>query len=316
MRITLFFFFCLVISFAAYSQDPVFSQFYATSTYINPSLSGLSNEVKLSTNYRKQWVSSPANFTTYAATAELPFENSNSSLGIQFINDQAGENILNNTTFNVIYSHKLKINNKWQFRGGIQAAVGQRSINSGELVFEDQLALYDGVISSSQENLSNERRYYPDFSAGFSLLSKKIYLGLAMHHLNRPLLSFVDEHPNYLEQKNTLHGGVKMNKHNSHHSYYSPNFIIQQQGENITFSIGNYFKRKSLTAGMWYRIDQAVIFSLGVEFNDLQIGYSSDFSVSNMISPGMSHEISIAVFINRNSNPRTKREELVFCPTF
>jgi hypothetical protein len=37
------------------AQDPVFSQFYTSSMFLNPALSGFEKDVVLGLNYRSQW---------------------------------------------------------------------------------------------------------------------------------------------------------------------------------------------------------------------------------------------------------------------
>lgn len=298
------------------AQDPIFSQFYANPVYLNPSLNGYSETTKLSSNYRKQWAKNATTFNTFSSTIEHPIHKTNSAIGFQFIKDVAGDNIFNNTAFSFVYSYVFKINQNWQIRSGIQAGVAQRSINSNNLIFEDQLDVRNGVVRSSEERLSNETKYYPDFSAGLNIMSKKAYFGLAIHHLNQPRISFNEHQKEQLEQKYTLHGGLKIEGKNSIHDYFSPNIIFQQQGASKTLSIGSYFKRKTLIAGTWYRVNQAVDFLIGAELEQFKLGYSSDFSVNKYSNRGLSHELSLTILINKMSSKRLKRKDLVFCPTF
>ena len=310
----------LVFSFGlAKAQDPIFSQFYANPVYVNPSLNGMSEATRVSTNYRKQWVNSATTFSTFSSTIEQQIKNSSSAIGFQFIKDAAGDNVFSTTGFNFVYSYAFKINHNWQIRSGIQPGVAQRSFNSSNLIFEDQLDPRDGVIKSTQERLNNEIIYYPDLSTGVTIMSDKAYFGFAVHHLNRPSISYNsynDQKKELLNHKYTLHGGLKIASKKSIHDYFSPNIIFQQQGLSRTFSLGSYFKRKNLTGGAWYRVNQAVILFFGMELDQFRIGLSTDVPTNNYSNRGLSHEISLAALINKKTIGRPKRKELVFCPTF
>jgi len=299
------------------AQDAIFSQHYANGNYINPALNGLDQEIKVSAHYRNQWVGSAANFTTYAANFELPIEKQNSSsIGIQLINDQAGNDILSTSSINFIYNYNLKINQEWQLRSGFQIGLGQQAFNSQGLIFEDQLDARNGNSRSSLEGVSNERKLYPDISVGFALVSKRFFTGFAVHHLNRPNVSFDLDRKLHIEPKYTLHSGLKIQNERSRHAYFSPNFILQQQGESTTLSLGNYFVHKRINGGIWYRMDQAVVLLIGIELEQFKVGYSTDLWLSEARGNGMTHEVSITAFINRPASKRVQRKTRAFCPSF
>ena len=48
------------------SQDPQFSQFYAAPLYLNPGFAGTTPYIRAGANFRSQWPSLDANFTTYS----------------------------------------------------------------------------------------------------------------------------------------------------------------------------------------------------------------------------------------------------------
>lgn len=301
---------------SVYGQDPVFSQLYANGNYINPALNGIEGEIRLSANYRNQWLGSSANFTTYSTSIEIPFQDNKNSLGIQLINDQAGDRILNTTSINLIYNYNLQINSVWQLRSGFQIGLGQRAFNTEGLVFEDQLEARGGQVGSSLENLGNEQRLYPDISTGFALFSKYGFVGFAAHHINRPNVSFDLDRKFYIDPKYTLHGGIKIQNSKSRHSYISPSFIVQKQGESTSISLGNYIKHRQISGGVWYRFNQAVVILIGIELKQFRMGYSTDLWLTKLNRHGSTHEISMSILIPQNASKRKKRKELLFCPTF
>ncbi|MGB5929648.1 MAG: type IX secretion system membrane protein PorP/SprF, partial [Cyclobacteriaceae bacterium] len=56
------------------AQDPQFSQYYAAPLYLNPAFTGASGQGRAGLNYRNQWPSIDANFTTYSAYADYYFD--------------------------------------------------------------------------------------------------------------------------------------------------------------------------------------------------------------------------------------------------
>src|SRR5688572_8883525 len=56
----------------ALAQDPVFSQFYTSSLYLNPALAGMEKDVVLGINYRSQWAGVNLPFRTFQLSAIHP----------------------------------------------------------------------------------------------------------------------------------------------------------------------------------------------------------------------------------------------------
>ncbi|GAH63476.1 unnamed protein product, partial [marine sediment metagenome] len=88
--------------------------------------------------------------------------------------------------------------------------------------------------------------------------------------------------------------------------------------------LGLYWYKNPLVFGVWYRgipvlqkqIGDAIILLVGYKTQDFHIGYSYDFTISNLITvTGGAHEISM-VFEFR-TNPRRKRKiHAIPCPEF
>ena len=90
---------------------------------------------------------------------------------------------------------------------------------------------------------------------------------------------------------------------------------FQKQGKFYQTDIGLYYYKDPLIFGLWYRgipfatsqAGDAVIGLVGIKTNNLHIGYSYDFTISNLItSSGGAHEISL--FTSSTSFTRIRRE--------
>ena len=108
------------------------------------------------------------------------------------MNDQAGEGVLNTTSAAFMYSYQFRVNRNFSIRSGFQATAVQKSINIDNLRFGDMIDPRRGFIYQSQEQINKDNVIYPDFSFGLLGFSKKLYFGLAIHHLTAPDEGFIE----------------------------------------------------------------------------------------------------------------------------
>ena len=90
--------------------------------------------------------------------------------------------------------------------------------------------------------------------------------------------------------------------------------------------LGLYYYRDPVIFGLWYRgipfvtsqAGDAIIGLIGIKTQTLHIGYSYDFTISNLIgSTGGSHEISLVYeFITSSLGSRRRMFHAVPCPEF
>jgi len=101
---------------------------------------------------------------------------------------------------------------------------------------------------------------------------------------------------------------------------------FQKQGKFYQSDIGLYYYKDPLIFGLWYRgipfvtsqAGDAIIGLIGIKTSQLHIGYSYDFTVSNLIgSTGGAHEISLVYeFNNLSLGQQRKRIRAIPCPEF
>ncbi|MFT6166620.1 MAG: type IX secretion system PorP/SprF family membrane protein [Vicingaceae bacterium] len=311
--------FSVVVYSYCFGQDPTFSQFFSNRLYLNPAFAGTSNCPRLSLNYRNQWPGIDNSFITYAASYDQQIDGIHGGVGLQLMRDQAGEGVLNTTSAAFMYSYQFKATRNFSVRAGFQATVVQKSLNVSNLRFGDMIDARRGFVYQSQEQIENDRVLYPDFSFGLIGFSKKLYFGGAVHHLTAPDEGFIGQA--ILPMRITGHFGAKipLGIRRSDQSW-SPNIIFQTQGSAMELNAGNYFSKGPVVIGMWYRASlkgnrDALIMLVGIETNELKIGYSYDFTVSQLNGQtGGSHEISISYVFP--CSPKKPRFETINCPSF
>ncbi len=311
--------FSVVVYSYCFGQDPTFSQFFSNRLYLNPAFAGTTNCPRLSLNYRNQWPGIDNSFITYAASYDQQIDGIHGGIGVQLMRDQAGEGVLNTTSAAFMYSYQFKATRNFSVRAGFQATVVQKSINVSNLRFGDMIDARRGFVYQSQEQIENDRVFYPDFSFGLIGFSKKLYFGGAVHHLTAPDEGFINQA--ILPMRITGHFGAKipLGIRRADQSW-SPNIIFQTQGTAMELNAGNYFSKGPVVVGMWYRASlkgnrDALIMLVGIETNELKIGYSYDFTVSQLNGQtGGSHEISLSYVFP--CSPKKPRFETINCPSF
>ena len=326
----------------ASAQDIQFSQYYQAPLFLNPGFTGITPQQRVVFNHRTQWPNLPQAFTTYAASYDIFVEELRSGFGMLLTTDKMGSAGWQTSTFNVLYSFKVRITEKLVFSPGLVFGYGTHGIDQSKLRLGDGLEFErDGSyysVDPDQGRLGKQN--YFDVGTGFVFYSRNIWLGAAFHHLNRPNLSLLGDESR-LPIKTTIHGGAKLFLSGGgsrgsavRMSYLTPSFIIRTQGESFSqMDIGVNYHIDPVSVGVWYRgkpllfekssiggIQQdALILSLGLYFKNFNIGYSYDFTVSEMqTTSGGAHEISFMYeFATKPAGRNVKKKyRLIPCPTF
>lgn len=337
----------IVSTVSLYAQDPQFSQFYAAPLYLNPAFAGSSQQGRIGLNYRNQWPSIDANFTTVSAFADFYLEDYNSGIGAIFTRDYATVLGLQNTSIGLQYAYQLRLTDKLSFRPGVQVALSNRSINYDRLIFGDQIDPLTGIINPvSGEVLDNGQSvFYPDLSFGGLLFSSNAWLGVAASHLTRPDQSLAGSEDR-LPTKFSAHAGWKFflqsgtmgqgYETKSQERSLAPAFQYRHQGQFDQMDVGLYLTLEPFVMGTWYRgvpfkkvndftNNESLVLSLGFvkksgkNLNDiLNIGYSYDYTISQLgAGSGGAHEFSLVYsWPIRNPRKPTKDKLIIPCPTF
>lgn len=318
------------------AQDPQFSQYYAAPLYLNPAFTGTTLDHRFIANYRNQWPNAARGFVTYAFSYDYNLYQYNSGVGFLATVDQAGTAGMQSSQFNFLYSYKWNLSSQWVVSAGLNFGYAFRTIDMNKLIFGDQL-MFDsnGNVPTDDPALFNlnTARYF-DFHAGGLIYNKNIWLGFAASHLNTPNQSLLDQEA-LIPIKTSLHGGVRIPLYNGPFerdrvSVLSPSFVYKHQGRFDQLDLGVHFLYDPVMLGIWYRgipvqqnakdnlSQDAVVVVLGFQFEKLEIGYSYDFTVSEL-GPGSggSHEVSVKYLLDIQMQTKTKKKDkFIPCPSF
>jgi type IX secretion system PorP/SprF family membrane protein len=310
MKSTLAIYFSLLLIFSntksEAQQDINFSQFYELPLLRNPALAGIFNgNVRLTAAYRNQWQSVTVPYRTMALGAEMKYfkglaEGDFMTIGIQITNDEAGDSKLKRTQFLPVLNYHKLLNETYNtmislaFMGGMVS----QSFDASKLKFDDQFVngSYSASNPTSQQFSKTGFNYY-DISTGLSFSTDinsnnktKIYFGGGLFHFNSPRLTFMNDNNVRLNKKWVINAGLTTYTNtNNKLVVYVDHFI--QGGNRLTQGGFLYThnlvptendKQISISGGLVYRLNDALIPILKINSDKLGVGFSYDANVSGL----------------------------------
>lgn len=310
-----------------FGQDPTFSQFYANSLYLSPSFAGATEEYRFAVNYRNQWPAVPGVFHTYSISFDKAMPSFNSGIGVLATYDVAGSGNLSTTNIGLVYSYDFNINREWHIRPGVNFKFYYLGLDIAKLVFNSQITGSGTTPSITPPPFDNVADV--DFATSALVYNDRIWAGITFDHLLVPKTSFYGDDAN-VPIKMNMYGGMQILKktrlRQKLQEVLSVAFNFQKQAKYYQSDIGLYYYKDPLIFGVWYRgiplmtsqAGDAIIGLIGIKTSSVHIGYSYDFTVSNLISStGGAHEISLIYeFNNLSLGQQHKRMRAIPCPEF
>lgn len=321
---------CL-LALTARGQDPQFTQFYAAPTYLNPAFVGTSTQSRLSGNYRMQWPGIPGAFTVENVAFDHFAPYINSGFGFIATREKLGSGGLQNLNVGLQYAYEARLNRNLYFRPGLQFSFGHRSINFGDLVFNDQLNRPAGVATLETPILDPVN--YFDMATGVLFNTQVWWLGFATHHLNQPDESLYQNNPSYLIRKFSFHGGIRKRikkRYTTKSTEFLFAFDYRAQADFDQLDLGGYVEIDPIVFGVWYRglpvksnnqgsvNHDALNILVGYYAGRYKFGYSYDLTISRLGlgQSGGSHEISMSYEWANKRNKRLAKRRIIPCAKF
>lgn len=327
---------CVALTSVSYSQDPNFSQFFASPMTLNPALTGkFDGEFRFAANYRNQWPTINNAYKTMTASLDMSVmknripETDQLGVGIMGYSDKAGDGVLNSTYFalSMAYHKGLDENGYHQIGAGFQGTYMNRRLDLNKVVFEDQLTPFGftGVTSESfsgqQVNLNyfdlNAGVFYNGTTNGYN----NFYIGASMYHINRPKESF-QKGQFLLNARTTIQAGGKIPVGAYNFVHFAANHSTQAKAKNTM--VGGAFSYNvnhsednptNVYLGTWYRFQDAIIPYMGLEFGEWHFGVSYDVNTSTLKPASNTRggvEVSL-IYIKKHTDPNMKK---LNCPRF
>ena len=308
----------LILSFAvnAWAQDVHFSQFLANSFVLNPAMVGVQkNDYKATLHRKSQWASVSVPFTTFTLALERKDILPSHSIGIEFLNDIAGDSRFKTSGLNFTYVKSVATSKENTFRFGAEFGLFQRSIVVDDLVF------------INPENLSNFNFTFPDISFGVvnqNYLNEDLLFetGIAFFHINKPKQSFTDDDAVRLHQKINFH--TALNYAYTDNLSIQPKLVFSNHDSDKEFLLGcgvNYLlegeKDILLKSGIADRFNDALILYFGAEIDGLSYAVSYDVNTSSLNNASNNKGgFEFALVYHWKSKKKIKIVEQEICPKY
>jgi type IX secretion system PorP/SprF family membrane protein len=276
------FFIILIVGISLCSkaqQDPQFSQNMYNLLTFNPAFAGVGDEMSGSIINRQQWIgfdNAPVS-TAFNGNVPLRIGRRLHGLGLTVMSDKLG--IENKTNIKFQYAYQFKV-----LKGILNAGASiglQNNALKGEW---DPLDDDDDLLNGGSVDVS---KMVFDVGLGFYYRSKTLYLGASISHINKPNVAYNESIETYLYRHYYLMGGYKYELTNQ--IDIIPSFFIKTDAISTQYDINtNAVYNKKYRSGVSYRVDDAIVFLVGVLLrNGLDIGVAYDVSVSGIKKPSL-----------------------------
>ncbi|MCX6317960.1 MAG: PorP/SprF family type IX secretion system membrane protein [Bacteroidetes bacterium] len=327
---------CVILASELKAQDPNFSQFFASPLTLNPALTGkFDGSFRIAGNFRNQWPTINNAFDTRTASIDFGVMKNRLSeidqlgVGILAMTDRAGDGVLvtNYAGVSLAFHKGLDEDGFHQIGAGFQGAFVNKRLDVSKVLFADQLTPlgFTGVTSEVFSNKQISVGYF-DMNAGILYNGStngynNFYIGASMYHINRPKESF--RGGDYLlAARTTIQAGGKIPIGSYHALHFAANHSMQAKAHNtvvggaFSYNVNNSDENPTnFYIGAWYRLNDAAIPYVGLEFSGIHIGVSYDANTSSLkpatnARGGM--EVSL-IYIKKPSDPNAKK---LNCPRF
>jgi len=306
-KIFCFLFLYIIANLAAIAQqDPQFSFNRLTQLTVNPGFAGSDGALSGLILNRYQWdgfEGSPQTLVFSAGGATNLF-GINSGIGFNVINDELG--FYKNISVNFDYAYRKKTNIGVL---GIGTSIGfyNMSVNGEWYIPESEIhnsTTDPGIPQGEASQLAL------DVGLGLFLKSNDYFVGASVTHLNQASIVLEDQARSFLARHYYLASGYNF-KLSDPLFELRPAVYLKTDlvGYQLDCTVDLVYKER-FTAGLNYRIDDAVGILIGFEMNNgLRIGYAYDIMTSALSGyGGGSHELylSYSIDLGKNRNKKYK----------
>jgi type IX secretion system PorP/SprF family membrane protein len=332
----------LSVALSVKAQDIHFSQFYENAILRNPALTGIfSGDYKVGVNYRQQWSDISVPFQTGLISAETRIAVNKEvgdyvSIGVCGTYDHAGSIDFNSM---MVYP-AINYNKSLEDKHGSYLSVGfaggyiQRAVDQSKMTFSSQYVNGYNPANPTNENMTFKKIQNYDLSAGISLNSSagqnnnvNYYIGVAAYHVTKPSQTFAGE-DQFIRLNTKWEGnlGIKYNVDQAfavtlHFNYSSQAPYTEYIGGGLVswrnYTVTNPMERFTIYAGCFYRVNDALIPTIKVDYQMYSLTFSYDINNSTLkpASEGAGgYEISL--YMRGNFKKNKSATDATKCPRF
>ena len=288
-------------------QITLTSQYMMIRFILNPAIAGNYKYIPVNLNIRRQWEGINGAPVTQSISAHGYLGN-NVGLGGYFFNDVTGPT--RRTGMNISFAYHLKLNQDYsrKLSFGLAGVFFQHFVDLEQLTTDEP---NDAAIINGFNN-----QFCPDANFGVYLSQDaKYYFGVSIFNLmeiKKDLFRITDVINNPIERTYYVNGGYTFKM--GEDFVFEPSFLLQfQEATPMQYDFNGRFGYKNkFWLGGSYRMKDAIVFMMALDFKDFCFGYSYDLTQSDIkdYSTG-THEINLTYRIfkkdafkqNNNNTP-------------
>ncbi|MGY8939746.1 MAG: PorP/SprF family type IX secretion system membrane protein [Flavobacteriales bacterium] len=292
----------------AYAQDPIHTQFFMIPETLSSSFTGAKKSTRAGIIHRTQWPGLNFSLNTQFAFVDNWFDKFNSGIGISVLNHQETTTRYSFTQVNLNYAYHFPISSEWNARPSISFGYGAKDFGFQNLLLEDQINIFSGIINNTSIDLINlnDSVRFVDFSASVLFNSENSWVGLTFKHLNKPNISMQFDGQSNLDMFMSLHSSIYVPTGNNYRNDYKLYILTNamQQGDYNRLDLGAKYQMDTfsfalLAATNPNKVDPNSHFLtsinafMGLDWEGFRFGYSYDFNMSDIGRTGGVYELSV-----------------------
>ncbi len=328
----------LLFSYLLNGQDIHYSQFMSSPLNLNPACAGFFNgNYRLSLNGKNQWQAVTRPYQTLSLGFDMSpiqrrYHRDAFGMGLLINADIAGDSKFSTTSPSLMFSYIRSLNRRssHMLSVGLMAGWVFRTIQYDNLYFDNQYngSYYDPTLGSQEDFLLRNYNYF-DLGTGLHWhyqlsREKNVYAGLSAMHLLKPKQSFMGDGAIRLDMKWTGYAGAVIDFSQS--VDLMPQLLFLKQGvyrEVLLGVMAKYIRNRyspaeftALSAGIFYRNRDAMVFMTGFDYKGFTFGLSYDMNVSKL-KPASYYRGGLEFSLTYTySKFKHKRRKEIPCPIF
>ena len=277
----------------------------------NPSSFGMNQLNRVGVLYNSLRINEATAMDNKYAFGSIAFQDKNFSLGFDINSFRLNETGLTSSLVNFSYVYKIQLSNYTYFLPSVTLGLGSSRVNVENLIFEDQLNMATGFISTESIDplapIISQVNYF-DLGASFIIHNEYYLVGLSLKHLNKPNISYNKEVPYAKPIAVGLQGAYEFNI-NPYERALLPRFSylytflnITKYGESMYINIAEDFQFGEFSIGFTQQAASVDSFALnnigltmGLALENFDFGINYNFpnrKPGNVFSPSV-FEMSI-----------------------
>jgi len=293
---------------------------------VNPSAFGINNINKTGVLYNSQALINNNRIESQYFFGAISFDSDNFSLGLDVYSLKMDNTGLVNTKPRLSYIYKIQFDNEVYFLPSLTLGLGSSRIDTGKLIFEDQISLVSGFLQTqSQDPIVDQigSSNYMDLGASFIVHSNNYLFGVSIQHLNQPNISFNKEVTDYtLPIRYSIQGGYEFDINPYDRSImprYSTIYAFMnasRMGENFDIFLSQEAQLGSFSIGLNQQFRKTNNFgftniglSVALAYENFEFGTLYNFPFRSPTNTAVYSPSTIEVFLTFDFSPylRNKR---------